>query len=260
MNQRFKRALITGATSGIGEALARIAASKGIALVLTGRNQIKLNELKNELSHQVPVEVLAVDLVSRQERKDVVYLIRDNPVDLLINNAGSGLYGPAITKNPQELLNMLELDAAAVLELTVEAAGAMLNAKQSGVIMNISSAAAFQIIPGLAVYSAAKAFVNSFSQSMDYELKEKGIRVLVACPGKVATQFSSRASGGKMKSEPGGTVMTTDFAANEIWNQIVKEKALHIFDWKYALSAFASSFIPTALAARIAASFMKTKP
>lgn len=256
---QFKRALITGATSGIGEALARLIASKGTALILTGRNHVKLNELKLELSHEVPVSVIVADLQSRRDRKELISFIKDNPVDLVINNAGSGLYGPAISKTSESLLGMLELDAAAVLELTVESAKMFSAAKEKGVIMNISSAAAFQIMPNFAVYSASKAFVNTFSQAIDYELKNQGIRVLTACPGKVATQFSSRASEGKVKTIAGGTVMTPEYAAKQIWNQIQSQKSLHIFDWKYAFSTFISYLFPKALVVWIASTFMKHK-
>jgi len=251
------KALITGATSGIGESLARLLASKGIALILTGRNESKLQGLKAELSSQIAVETIAADLQDKNDRAKLVQIIREDSIDLLINNAGFGVYGPAISKNTTELLNVLELNAAAVLELTVEAAKTMVANNKKGIIMNISSVAAYHLIPNLAVYSATKAFVNNFSETLDFELKPKGVRVLTACPGKVATEFQTRASKGRVKLKAGGSVMSQEFAANEIWEQIQSKKSVHIFDWKYRFATFISKFIPKYIALRLAASSMK---
>ena len=110
--------------------------------------------------------------------------------------------------------------------------------------MNISSAAAFQVFPYFSVYSASKAFVNQLSQSLDYELKPHGVRVLASCPGMVATQFRRRASGGFEAQPPSSSaVMTPYYAAQKIWSQIQKRKPLDIFNWKYGLMAFLSKYV-----------------
>jgi short-subunit dehydrogenase len=251
------KALITGATSGIGESLARLLASKGVSLILTGRNEPKLQGLKAELSSQVAVQTVTADLQDKIDRERIVQVIREGSIDLLVNNAGFGVYGPAVSKSTAELLDVLELNAAAVLELTIEAAKTMVASNKEGVIMNISSVAAYHLIPNLAVYSATKAFVNNFSETLDYELKPKGVRVLTACPGKVATEFQARASNGRVKLKAGGTVMSQEFAANEIWEQIQSKKSVHIFDWKYRLATICSRFVPKSLAIRLAANSMK---
>lgn len=256
---KFTWALITGASSGIGEALARLLASKGISLVLTGRNIDKLEELQRELSHEVPVEIIAIDLASNDERKQLVKVIQNRQVDLLINNAGFGLYGKAYNKHSKELLEMIEVDVSAVVHLTVETAKALVEKGKPGTIMNISSAAAFQAMPNLATYAAAKAFVNSFSESVDFELCKKGVRVLVACPGKVQTPFSNRASGGKVKSSQGPFVMTPDFAAQQIWKQIIRQKRFNIFHWPYKIGTLFSSIFPKSLVASFTSWFMKGK-
>lgn len=255
MTRKFNLALITGATSGIGEAVATLLASKGIPLLLTGRNHAKLEEMKSSL--QTKVEIIAADLSSKEDRKKIISLIHDLKVDLLINNAGFGFYGEIVDVETEELLDMIELDVISVVELTAEAAKSMVKNSQKGVILNVSSVAAFHVLPNLAVYSASKAFLNSFSRAVDFELMDKGIRVLASCPGRVATGFQSRASGGKVKSAEGGLFMTSEFAADEIWNQVLSENPVRIFDWKYRLSTFMTHFIPTSWAAKIGRSFMK---
>ncbi len=252
---KFNLALITGATSGIGEALAKLLASKGIPLLLTGRNQAKLEELKASLNTKV--EILTANLSLKEDRKRLVTLMDKLKVDLVINNAGFGAYGEVVKADTNELLDMIELDVMAVVELTVEAAKSMSKNGQKGTIMNISSVAAFHILPNFAVYSASKAFLNTFSQAADFELEEKGIRVLASCPGRVTTAFQTRASHGKAKSESGGVFMTSEFAADEIWRQIQSGKRIHSFDWRYRLSNLFAALVPTSWSARIGRKFMK---
>jgi short-subunit dehydrogenase len=224
----FKLALITGATSGIGEGLARLLHQKKISLILTGRNREKLEQLKKELG----CETVAIDLEG--DRSELVALIKKRAPDLVINNAGFGLYGEALSFSTEEQMKILEVNAMALLELTLEGARAMISEGKAGVIMNISSASAYQPFPTFSVYGASKAFVNSVSQSLDFEFKNHGVRVLAACPGMVSTNFSKRASNSeKVRDEPG--VMKLDFAVQEIWMQIEKLRPIHIFDWRYRL-------------------------
>lgn len=246
-------ALVTGASSGIGKALSRKLASEGIALILTARNLARLEALAEELRTQVHVDVIAADLVNREERKKIVAAIQELSPDLLVNNAGYGFYGNAIDYQTKEMLDMLEVDGGALLEFSLEAARVWVAQKKSGVIMNISSSAAFQIFPLFAVYSAAKAFVNQFSESFDQEMRPYGIRVLAACPGVVTTGFRSRAAGGT-RGEGGEErwAMTVEFAADEIWKQIQRRQTLHVFDWKYRLGVFFSKYVlPKWLVARV---------
>ena len=115
-------------------------------------------------------------------------------------------------------------------------------------ILNVSSAAAFYVMPNMAVYAAAKAFVNQFSQSLDYEFKHVGVRVLTLCPGMVSTQFQGRA-GGSIDQNQGG-VMTASFVAEQIWNQIEGLNPLLVIDWKYRLLTRLSFFLPSSWFAR----------
>lgn len=243
----FSKALVTGASSGIGEALAILLAEKGIPLVLTGRNVEKLTSLQKKLSAQI----FPFELEQRESREALGELIRAQKIDLVINNAGFGLYGEAIHLPLEKQLEMVEVNCQAVLDLTLRAAKVMAEEKRKGVILNVSSAAAFQVFPGLAVYAATKAFLNSLSQSLDFELKEKGIRVLVSCPGQVATDFSNRAAGRPVKNRSKFLDMTPQEAAKAIWKQIEEEKQVDIFNWKYRLGTSLSYLLPYSVVASL---------
>ncbi len=243
MQNKFSTALVTGASSGIGEAVARLLAEQGINLILTGRNQDNLIRLAKELSPKVHVELLFADLRLPLERAKVVAVIRQQAPDLVINNAGLGLYGPALAYDTAEQLAILEVDGHALLELSLEAARALISFKKPGTILNVSSSAAFPVMPYFAVYSATKAFVNQFSEAFDAEVRPYGIRVLASCPGVVTTHFQQRAGG--RENRPRGKIkpMTVEFAAEQIWKQIVSGKKVHVFDWHYRLMIFLVRYV-----------------
>ncbi len=244
----FKLALITGASSGIGEALARLLARKKIPLVLVARSQGKLQALANELD--VSVQVFPCDLNSRKERLRLVEFIHLQKPDLFINNAGYGLYGEALSYTAEEMLQMIELDVAALTELSLESARALVGAGKPGLILNVSSAAAFlPFFPLFSVYSASKGYVNTFSQSLDEEVRESGVRVLTSCPGMVDTNFRFRASGDHMM-KPSGISMPVDVAAKEIWGQIERRKPVHTFNWKFRWLTWLGRILPRSLLAK----------
>jgi short-subunit dehydrogenase len=244
----YQKALITGSTSGIGEALVRLLAQKRIKLLLTGRNQKKLEQLRQE----IPVEeVWTCDLQNRQDRKGLIEKIQKYLPDLLINNAGFGIYGDVLSISVEEQLSILEVNAMAALELTLETARAWIQAGKKGCIMNISSVAGEYPCPGMSVYGASKAFLTNVSQSLHTELSSHGISILVSCPGMVATDFASRAAK-KPISSSSGPVLTPTFAAQEIWKQIEQGKKKHIFDWHYRLASLAAKyFAPTSVTSKI---------
>lgn len=253
----FKCALVTGASSGIGEAVARLLASKGIALIITGRNRERLEKLATELERKVNVEIVVADLSRPIERAIVTAKIREKAPDLLINNAGSGLYGDIIEHTNEMELQVVRLDVESVVELTMETARVLASSKRQGVILNVSSAAPYFIFPKFAVYSSSKAFINQFSQSSDWELKAKGIRVLAACPGFVSTRFRERA-GGKSKTKDTRQAMTAEYAAEQIWWQIQKRRPLHIFSFRYRLLAFLATYVmPKSWVAKINSKIMR---
>ena len=188
----MKTALITGASSGIGAEFARQLAAKKLDLVLVARSQDKLNHLAEELGQQygVRADVIVQDLtepgaslaVARQgETLGVV-------IDLLINNAGFGDYGPFVESVLDQQTSMIQLNISALVELTHMFLPTMLERRQGGII-NVSSIAGFQPMPYWSVYAASKAFVLSFSEALWAEVKEKGVKVLALCPGPTESKF-----------------------------------------------------------------------
>ncbi|HVW99884.1 MAG TPA: SDR family NAD(P)-dependent oxidoreductase [Candidatus Babeliaceae bacterium] len=231
-----KTALITGASSGLGLALANFLSQKNYRLLVTARHPPPLS-----------VEFVAADLSHRQERQKIVELIHRYSPDLVINNAGFGLYGAALDHPIEKELEMMEVNGSAVLEFTLEAAKALRTAGKGGTIVNISSAAAFFPYPYFATYAAMKRFVLDISQALDAELKKEGIRVLVACPGQFATSFQAKASQGNYQSSQDFLTLSQEKVVQAIWKQIETQKGVSIIDGKYRCMVFLSKFIPRPL-------------
>ncbi len=197
LNTRTQRetALITGASSGIGRDLARLMAAD-FDLILVARGRDQLGELRKELEsqHSTRVHVMPADL-SRAEAPDGLFAEitrRGLQVDILINNAGFGVYGRfSATKSPDEL-RMIQLNITTLTHLTKLALPGMLERKH-GRILNVASTAGFQPGPLMAVYYATKAYVISFSEAIANELKGSGVSVTCLCPGPTATEFASHA-------------------------------------------------------------------
>ena len=192
----MKTALVTGASSGIGETFARELASQKMNLILVARSQDKLEKMAVELSskHQIATEVIVQDLTAPEAGQAIFDLVKakDINVDLLINNAGFGDYGAFGDRHLSKQMNMIQLNIAALVELTGLFLPSM-QAKKDGAIINVSSIAGFQPIPYMSVYAATKAFVLSFSEALWAENKDLGVKVLVVCPGPTESQFYNRA-------------------------------------------------------------------
>ncbi|WP_068470100.1 SDR family NAD(P)-dependent oxidoreductase [Candidatus Protochlamydia phocaeensis] len=242
-------ALVTGATSGIGQALCALLANKGMRLLITGRDADKLQQLQERFPSAV-LQWIAADLSHESGRSRVIEAIHRHGPDLVINNAGFGLYGEALTYQTEEQKKMVNVNCLAVIECALEAARTLVSRKQKGIILNVSSAAGFQIAPNMAIYAASKAFVTHFSQSFDEEMRPYGIRVLAICPGMVDTPFSVKA-GGERKPKQTAGVMTPEFVAEEIWQQIHTLQPVRIIDWKYRLLTRLSSIFPKRWTAQI---------
>jgi short-subunit dehydrogenase len=186
------KALITGASSGIGLELARIFAQNHYDLALVARSEEKLHQLASELSTaHVHVDVIAQDLARPDTPANVARLA--GPIDVLVNNAGFGIYRPFADSELEDDLKLMHLNMDAVVALTKLCLPSMLE-RRRGRIMNVASTAAFQPGPTMALYYASKAFVLHFSEAIAYELRNSGVTVTALCPGPTETDFQRRAA------------------------------------------------------------------
>jgi uncharacterized protein len=194
---RQETALITGASFGLGLEFAKLFAQDGYNLVLTARSGQVLEELAQELHHKygIQVHVIAKDLSAPNAPKDIVDEIErlGITIDILVNNAGFGVYGPFAKTNVDKELQLLQVNIVALTQLTKLLLPGMIQ-RRSGKILNVSSTAAFQPGPLMAVYYASKAYVLSFSEAIAYELKGTGVTLSVLCPGPTITNFQTSAN------------------------------------------------------------------
>src|SRR5215831_13594171 len=184
-------AVVTGASSGLGRGLAAGLADRGMSLVLTGRNEARLDETAHEIRRAAPsvrVETVVADLSSQSGVSALLDHVGDRPVEVLVNNAGFGSYGPFATADPDREAAEVAVDVGTVITLARAFLPGMLT-RGSGGILNIASTIAFQPAPYQAVYGASKAFVLSFSQALWAEARAPGVAVTALCPGPTRTGF-----------------------------------------------------------------------
>jgi len=192
MKSELHYALITGASSGIGECFARALAVRGQNLVLVARSFDKLRALAEELGakHSVRVEPVGMDLSEPGAADRLAQLLAERKltIDLLVNNAGFGARGEFWKLKLARQSEMLRLNIAVLVELTYLLLPRMM-AERRGAIVNVSSTAGFQPIPYTSIYAATKAFVTNFSLGLAEELRPYGVTVVTLCPGGTATNF-----------------------------------------------------------------------
>jgi short-subunit dehydrogenase len=184
------RALVTGASSGIGTVFARALKARGERLVLVARRRERLERLAAELGGEEWAAVVAMDLAApgAADRLLADVQARGFAVDLLVNNAGMGHTGRFSEQSPEVIRAMIDLNVRALTEVTRAFLPGMVERKR-GRIVNVASNAAFQPVPFLNVYAATKAYVLSFTEALATELADTGVRVQALCPGRTATEF-----------------------------------------------------------------------
>jgi len=187
--------LITGASSGIGAALARVFAEHGHEVALVARREAELARLADDIAaagrprpHVIPIDLARSDSPARIGHE---LLVRGLEPAVVVNNAGFGLFGLAAELDRADQMAMIDLNVRTLTELSLRWIDSL--ARHRGGILNVASVAGFLPGPGMAVYYATKAYVVSFSEALHVELRSKGVRVTVLCPGPVATGFQARA-------------------------------------------------------------------
>jgi uncharacterized protein len=204
-------ALISGASAGIGEAIARELAGRGHGVTLVARREDRLRALADELSdrHDIRAEVIGADLGDAAARDAVAARLEELGlgVEVLVNNAGFGGAGQVARMDRGRLVAMVELNCVALLDLQARYLPAMVE-RGRGAVINLASTAAFQPIPGTAVYAATKAFVLSLSEAVHEELRGAGVTVTAVCPGPVHTEFTQVAGIDEAERRTPGFVWT----------------------------------------------------
>jgi uncharacterized protein len=198
---RGKWALVTGASAGIGKALAEQLAAGGANLILTARRKERLDELAQALAaqYQIRTEVCVADLVEPRGPEEIFSFTRDRGIEvqLLVNNAGFGAYGEFVRTELNRLLQMVQVNCGAVVHLTRLYLPAMLQ-RGSGDVLILASTASFQAVPYISTYAATKAFDLLFAEGLAEELRAHGIRVCALCPGSTESEFHDVAQQGEI--------------------------------------------------------------
>ncbi len=249
------KALITGASGGIGRDMAIILSNMGYDLILVARNEEKLNELKKELDTESII--IATDLSDEQNCFDLYKKTKDENIDILINNAGYGIHGYFKDSPIENDLNMINLNVKSVQILTKLFLNDFIE-KDSGRILNVSSSAGLTIGgPLFASYYATKAYVSSLTRGIYGELKSVKSNVTIShlCPGPVDTGFNKRAGISKFSSKPLDSKYVSEYAINKM----LKGKLTIIPGFKMKVAMFFSKFVGEKLMLRILMSFQKGK-
>ncbi|MEU5944090.1 SDR family oxidoreductase [Micromonospora sp. NPDC047465] len=248
-----RRALITGGTAGIGAAFARRLASDGWHLVLVARDAARLADAAAELTarHGREVETIPADLSTDDgcaavERR----LAEGSPVELLVNNAGISLNTPFLRSSAEDEARLLRLNVHAVMRLTLAALRPMTE-RRHGAVINVSSVAGFgAVMPG-STYSASKAWVTNFSESVGQSARPFGVRVMALCPGYTRTEFHERA-GINMSKTPEWMWLRADDVVDEALRDLRKGKLVSVPAWKYKLAVAGLRHAPRRLLEAVA--------
>lgn len=256
----MKATLITGASSGIGEAFARKLAASGHNLILAARSEEKLHELCDRLmlEHKITAHYVAVDLTEMvaDEKLFAETERHGYEIEWLINNAGFGSMGDFAALPREKELEIIRLNVSALVALTHRYLLPM-RERGRGTIINVSSAAGFQPIPFFATYAATKAFVTSFSEALAEENRPFGIRVMALCPGPTKTNFFA-ASGIK---EPYGVKgeQTPEEVVDAALKGLRKGKTTVVSGWANYIGSVLGTHAPSSISTRVMARALRPR-
>jgi short-subunit dehydrogenase len=248
-------ALITGASVGIGEQFALQLSERGHDVVLVARDTARLDALAKEIEGRsgAHAEVLAADLTDPAQLAAVE--ARTRSVDLLVNNAGFGTFGPFHTLDVDTEVREINLNVVALVRLSHAAAGAMAE-RGNGGILNVSSLAGFQPGPLNAIYGATKAFVTSFTEALHEEMKGTGVSVTALCPGFTHTEFQARANA-PASDVPGFMWQEAPEVARAGLDGVAKNRAIVIPGTVNKVMGNLSAVTPHAITRRVGAAVLR---
>ncbi|HEX5554572.1 MAG TPA: SDR family oxidoreductase [Chitinophagaceae bacterium] len=255
-------ALVTGASKGIGKAIARCLAGRGYGLLLVARSEELLREnaekWKNEYS--VDVRYLSMDLSAPDSPQRVFEWVNESgvPLNILINNAGYGLWGNFHTLSLERQMNMLQINITTLVNLTHKMIP-LLQKNTPAYILNVGSMAGLQAMPSVNAYSASKAFVNSFSRGLYHELKPSGIQVTVLVPGSVDTNFVEVSGMQHMEEKARRASMSAEQVAGIAVKALFNKKIAVIPGGSNRLMAFGIKHLPKFWVEKMAASLYRKR-
>lgn len=244
--------LITGATAGIGYELAKKFAKDNNNLILIARDKNKLIKVKEELEiYNINVDVLSVDLADNNACDKIFTFVDEKnlTVDILINNAGIGSFGEFSNIPMEKELDLIDINIKSLTELTKHFLYKMVE-NENGIIMNVSSTAAFCAGPKMAVYYASKAYVLNFTEALNEEVKGKGVQVSCLCPGAVNTEFQSK-SGIKKNANVNKNIMSAKKVAEIAYKNLKKGKVIIIPGFKNKMLVNMNKFLPRIISRKI---------
>jgi short-subunit dehydrogenase len=257
---RWPTALVTGASSGIGRAVAVQLAAEGSDLVLVARRRDRLEALAEELSaaRGVKVEVLVADVTDPAQLATVEDRLRSGtpPVDLLVNNAGLGAHGPFADIPLDWQDGQIRLNVLAPVRLSHVALEGML-ARGRGGILNVSSIAGLQPMPNVATYAATKAYMSSFSHALHEEVRHQGVVVTALLPGFTRTEFHD-AAGMSRSMVPGPAWMKADTVARAGLRAVARGRAQCVPGLGYRVLTVVSGLTPWSVSRRVLAAILTT--
>jgi short-subunit dehydrogenase len=247
----FRRALITGASAGIGERFAHVLGRAGVPCIVVARRGDRLRELADRYAG---FEVLEADLQADAGVAAVAERIAsdNDPIDLLINNAGFGASGPLHEAAVERATGQVDLNVKALVALT-HCAVVAFRSRGGGHILNVSSVASFLASPNMAVYAATKSFVTSFSEAVHEENRAHNVKVSALCPGFVSTEFQAVSGGAdRVSRTPRFLWLNADKVVRAGLDGVAKNRVIVVPGWQYASMPAMSKLTPRLVLRRIA--------